>query len=127
MHRTLALTVPPAATEALLHNLQELEDVIGLSVQRGAAYKPVGGVVTVQVLNRGADEVLRRARAAVPNPQALISILWYAGYSELVILVGEVHQPRLHVHSAQLTLAQPLVERRPRTAGEQLAARSTLG
>ncbi|WP_188548765.1 DUF389 domain-containing protein [Hymenobacter qilianensis] len=71
MHRTLALTLPPDATDALLRELEPLDEVIGLSVQRGAARKPVGDVVTVQVLNRGADEVLRRARAAVSNPAAL--------------------------------------------------------
>ena len=42
-----------------------LDTVIGLSVLRGASQKLVGDVLTVHVLNRGMDEVLRRARAAV--------------------------------------------------------------
>jgi hypothetical protein len=71
MHRTLELTVPPTVTEALQAQLVALDEVIGLSVQLGAAKKPVGDVLLVHVLNRGADEVLRRARAAVADPQLL--------------------------------------------------------
>jgi hypothetical protein len=71
MHRTLELTVPPTVTEALQAELVVLDEVIGLNVQRGAAKKPVGDVLTVHVLNRGADEVLRRARAAVADPKTL--------------------------------------------------------
>ena len=71
MHRTLELTVPPAVTDALSGQLISLEEVIGLTVSRGGSLKPAGDVLTVHVLNRGADEVLRRARAAVPRPEAL--------------------------------------------------------
>jgi len=71
MHRTLELTVPPAATDALSHQLKTIEDVIGLSVSRGASLKPAGDVLTVHALNRGANEVLRRARAAVGDPHQL--------------------------------------------------------
>ena len=71
MHRTLELTVPPAVTESLQRELVAVDEVIGLTVQLGAAKKPAGDVLTVHVLNRGADEVLRRARAAVPDPKAL--------------------------------------------------------
>ncbi|MGI4741187.1 MAG: DUF389 domain-containing protein [Janthinobacterium lividum] len=71
MHRTLELTVPPAVTDALQRELVALDEVIGLSVQLGASKKPVGDVLTVHVLNRGADEVLRRAAAAVPDAKAL--------------------------------------------------------
>jgi hypothetical protein len=71
MHRTLALTVPATVTEALQAQLVKLDEVIGLSVQRGASKKPVGDVLTVHVLNRGADEVLRRARAAVADSKDL--------------------------------------------------------
>jgi hypothetical protein len=71
MHRTLTLTVPPPVTAALQQELVALDEVIGLTVQLGASQKPVGDVLTVHVLNRGADEVLRRTRAAVPDGQAL--------------------------------------------------------
>ncbi|MCB2410516.1 DUF389 domain-containing protein [Hymenobacter lucidus] len=71
MHRTLEITVPPAVTEHLCAQLTALEEVVGLSVQPGASRKPAGDVLIVHVLNRGADEVLRRARAAVPNDNDL--------------------------------------------------------
>ncbi len=71
MHRTLVITVPAGVTDSLRAQLVGLEEVIGLSVQRGASYKPVGDLLTVHVLNRGTDEVLRRARAAVPDRDAL--------------------------------------------------------
>ncbi|MBX0292802.1 DUF389 domain-containing protein [Hymenobacter sp. HSC-4F20] len=71
MHRSLALSVPATVTSDLCQQLLPLEDVIGLSVQPGASLKPPGDVITVHVLNRGADEVLRRAQAAVPEPEAL--------------------------------------------------------
>ncbi|SMB99003.1 hypothetical protein SAMN00120144_3660 [Hymenobacter roseosalivarius DSM 11622] len=71
MHRTLEITVPPTATDTLRENLVALEEVIGLSVQRSASVKPVGDILIVHVLNRGADEVLRRVRAAVPDDHAL--------------------------------------------------------
>lgn len=59
MHRTLQLSVPFSVTDRLCEDLIALESVIGLSVVREASLKPVGDVITVQVLNRGADEVLR--------------------------------------------------------------------
>ncbi|GAB3842539.1 DUF389 domain-containing protein [Hymenobacter jeollabukensis] len=71
MHRTLEITVPPAVTEVLQTELVALDDVIGLTLQRGGSLKPVGDVLTVHVLNRGADEVLRRVRAAVPDKRDL--------------------------------------------------------
>jgi uncharacterized membrane protein len=40
-------------------------------VLRGASHKPAGDVLTVHVLNRGADEVLRRALATVGDPKKL--------------------------------------------------------
>ncbi|RTQ48529.1 DUF389 domain-containing protein [Hymenobacter gummosus] len=71
MHRTLEITVPPSVTDSLGQELGQLEEVIGLTLQRGGSLKPAGDVLTVHVLNTGADEVLRRARAAVPDHQQL--------------------------------------------------------
>lgn len=71
MHRTLEITVPTTTTDALCHELTDLDSVIGLSVQRGASWKPPGDVLVIHVLNRGADEVLRRVGAAVPDKKAL--------------------------------------------------------
>ncbi|TGE28451.1 DUF389 domain-containing protein [Hymenobacter metallicola] len=71
MHRTLEITVPAAVTDSLCQELTALQEVIGLSVQPGASRKPIGDVLVVHVLNRGADEVLRRARAAVASENDL--------------------------------------------------------
>ncbi|UOQ71093.1 DUF389 domain-containing protein [Hymenobacter cellulosilyticus] len=71
MHRTLEITVPTAVTDPLCQQLTALDEVIGLSVQPGASRKPAGDVLVVHVLNRGADEVLRQVRAAVPNENDL--------------------------------------------------------
>ena len=71
MHRTFEITVPPAATEALCQHLTALDEVVGLTLARAASQKPPGDVLTVHVLNRGADEVLRQVRDAVADPHDL--------------------------------------------------------
>jgi hypothetical protein len=63
MHRTIEITVSSAHTERLCHELEPLKHVIGLSVNRGVSIKPPGDCITVHVLNRGADDVLRRVQA----------------------------------------------------------------
>lgn len=75
MHRTFTLTIPSAATEPLCQQLEKLPDVVGLSVQKNGSRKPAGDLLTLQVLNRGADEVLRLVRAAVPdaNPLTIVT------------------------------------------------------
>lgn len=72
MHRTLTIAVPPAATDPLTADLLTIDDVIGLSVSRGSSLKPPGDVITVHVLNRGADEVLRRA-AEIDGPVSVVT------------------------------------------------------
>ncbi len=42
MHRTIEITSPQAYTDSLIHELEELEHVINLSVVRGASVKPPG-------------------------------------------------------------------------------------
>jgi hypothetical protein len=61
VHRTIEMTVPLAATATALKQLEELEHVVGLSVERGASIKPPGDVLTIHTLNRGADDVLKIA------------------------------------------------------------------
>lgn len=61
MHRTIEIAIPSAETEWLIQSLEALDDVIGLSVNRGASVKPRGDVITVHALNKGADDVLRYA------------------------------------------------------------------
>ncbi len=62
MHRTVEITTATHDTELLLRELEPLKEVTGLSVSHGASIKTKGDVITVHVLNRGADEVLKRAR-----------------------------------------------------------------
>ncbi len=64
MHRTLQITVVPTATDELLCKLGEMEGVIGLTVNRGASYKPAGDVLIVHALNRDMDTVLTSVRLA---------------------------------------------------------------
>lgn len=64
MHRTIELAVPSTATDDLLRDLAADPEVIGLAVNRGASVKPRGDAVTVHVLNKGADGVLRRMERA---------------------------------------------------------------
>ena len=73
MHRTIEVTVPPTYTDMLLHELEQLEDVINLSVVRGVSVKPPGDVLTVHALNRGADQVMSLADAAREHGEVSVS------------------------------------------------------
>jgi hypothetical protein len=61
MHRAIEITVGPENTEALVNYLERLDDVVGISVHRGASRRPKGDIVVVRALNRAADDVLRCA------------------------------------------------------------------
>ncbi len=63
MHRTIEMSTPASYTDELIRELEDLEQVISLNVVRGGAVKPPGDVLTVHVLNYGADEVMRLADA----------------------------------------------------------------
>ena len=86
MHRSINITVSPASTSGLVHEMERMEEVIGLSVHHSASIKPPGDVLTVHVLNRGADEVWRLAQAC--SDQGAISI----ASGELVSLVDPESQ-----------------------------------
>lgn len=73
MHRTFSITTPPLVTEQLCQQLIGLETVISLNVALGASRKPAGDIITVQVLNRGTDAVLRRVQNLLPPEQISIS------------------------------------------------------
>jgi hypothetical protein len=64
MHRTIEMIGPPSATDTLCRALQRLEHVTGFSIHPGASLKPVGAVVVVHGLNRGADAVLQCVQVA---------------------------------------------------------------
>lgn len=63
MHRTIEISLPPEFTADLTQKLKSIEHVIGLSVHYSASVKPSGDILTVHVLNRGADQVLALVQA----------------------------------------------------------------
>jgi Domain of unknown function (DUF389) len=65
--------VPPSFTGELVEELAKLDGVVSLSVVRGASVKPEGDVVTVHALNRGADEVMRLAKAVSEHGRVSVS------------------------------------------------------
>jgi hypothetical protein len=89
MHRTFTITVPPSVTENLCQQLEQVPEVLGLSVSPGASRKPAGDVLTLHILNRGADEVLRLARAAVPEHELSIST------AELASIIDPAHHEQV--------------------------------
>jgi len=64
MHRTINISLPSDDTQSLADELARLETVVGVSLSKGVSIKPPGDVITVDVLNKGADDVLKLVRAA---------------------------------------------------------------
>ncbi len=89
MHRTIEIAVPPSYTDELIGELEQLEQVISLSVVREGSVKPPGDVLTVHVLNRGADEVMRLADTARKHGQVSIST------GELSSIVDPEHERKV--------------------------------
>jgi hypothetical protein len=89
LHRTIEITVPPSYTDEFVDKLGRLDQVISLSVVRGASVKPEGDVVTVHTLNREADEVLRLAETASEHGRVSVST------SELASLVDPEHKRKV--------------------------------
>lgn len=73
MHSTLEISVPSELSDALSQRLLAQESIISLTLSRGTSLKPPGDVLTVQVLNRGADEVLKQVAALIPKDQIVIA------------------------------------------------------
>ena len=73
MHTEIEIIVHPSYTDELIHDLEQLEEVISLSVMREASVKPPGDVLTVHALNRGADQVLSLTDAARKQGQISVS------------------------------------------------------
>lgn len=89
MHRTIEIIVPPSHTDELIHELEQLEGVIRLSVVRGASVKPPGDVLTVDALNREADKVLRFADTA--RQQGYVSVTT----SEVASIIDAEHERKV--------------------------------
>lgn len=64
MHRTINISLPSGDAPKLANELAALETVVGVSLSKGVSVKPPGDVITVDVLNKGADDVLRLVRTA---------------------------------------------------------------
>lgn len=68
MHRTIQISLASDRSQALCNQLVALDTVVGVALAKGIAIKPPGDVITVDVLNKGAGEVLKLVRAAA-GPQ----------------------------------------------------------
>jgi hypothetical protein len=58
MHHQIDVTVPAAATDEVIEELEDHDGVLALTLQRGGSVKPEGDVLSLHVLNRSIDSVL---------------------------------------------------------------------
>ncbi len=89
MHRTIEISSPASYTDELLGKLEDLEQVISLIVVREASVKPPGDVLTVHVLNYGADEVMTLADAGREYGEVSVST------GELTSIVDPEHEHKV--------------------------------
>ena len=75
MHRRISFHGDARAIGTLARQLNSIEGVIGLTQHRGASLKPPGDVLDVAVLNRDADEVLRRAQPHLEAPGSSLAVV----------------------------------------------------
>src|SRR5690349_16075297 len=74
MHRTLLFNGDPKALDRLGDELRPMTEVISLAHHRGTSLKPAGDVLQVEVLNRSADEVLRRAAGSLRDGSLSVAV-----------------------------------------------------
>jgi hypothetical protein len=89
VHRTIEIITPTSYTDELIRELEDLEQVISLNVVRQGAVKPPGDVLTVHVLNYGADEVMRLADAGRQHGHISVST------GELTSIVDPEHEHKV--------------------------------
>ncbi|MBC8155334.1 MAG: DUF389 domain-containing protein [Bacteroidetes bacterium] len=89
MQRTFSISLDNQYTDSLIAQLQPLEEVIGLSLQRDGSLKPPGDILTVQVLNTGAGEVLKRVAGTCPPTAFSITT------SELASIINPAQEERV--------------------------------
>lgn len=90
MHRTIGIAVSQDHAARLVEELERLDDVIGLSVHHGASVKPPGDLLAVNVLNRGADDVMRCVQRALERG-ATVSVVT----AELASMIDPLHKDRI--------------------------------
>lgn len=74
MHRTLVFNGDSDELTRIGRELASAERVIAVALDRGGSLKPPGDQLTVQVLNAHADEVVRRATAALKAGRIVMTI-----------------------------------------------------
>jgi hypothetical protein len=92
VHTEIEVIVPSSRTDELIDDLQQMDDVVSLSVVREVSIKPPGDVFTVHALNRGADEVLRLANAAREEGQVSVSTAGSGGLDRKTGAPGRWYQ-----------------------------------
>ena len=60
MHRNFIVFGPADALRSVARELEPVAEIVSIALDDRGALKPPGGVLTIQALNRSADEVLRR-------------------------------------------------------------------
>jgi hypothetical protein len=75
MHKRITFSGDAQSVRALAQQLVPIEGVIGLWHQREGALKPPGDVLQVDVLNRDADQVLRKAAACLDDKSVQLSVV----------------------------------------------------
>jgi hypothetical protein len=73
LHHTVEMVLPSEATDEALAELEKIEGVLSLSVERDSGIKPPGDVVTVHALNRSIDDVLAAASHAQVHGRVAIA------------------------------------------------------
>src|SRR3954447_2437599 len=72
MHRTITASVPAKTTHSIVEKFKAIENVLSVSVSEGDSVKPPGDVITVHLLNRASDEVLRTFADAAKDGEITI-------------------------------------------------------
>jgi hypothetical protein len=86
VYRSFEISVPSSGTDELLASLGALEQVVSISVHRGASVKPPGDVITLHSLNNQAGDVFRAVEALGRDGQVSIAT------ADLASLVDREHE-----------------------------------
>jgi hypothetical protein len=74
VHRNFRVSGDPGKLREIAKQLEPLTGIISLELDENGSMKPRGGVLTVQSLNRSADEVLRRVQQAARQGRVVVEI-----------------------------------------------------
>jgi hypothetical protein len=89
MHRTFEIVLEAEKADELCRNIAKNENVINVSIQRGASVKPPGDIVTVHLLSRAADDVLREIQNLTGGENVSIAT------SELTSIIDKKHNRKI--------------------------------